>query len=237
LDGIGQDAAAWTDGGDIRVGRVRGALRALSGGNGISVGTVEGEAWCETAGGEIIVERGGGPLHLTTGGGNIYVNDGASNVGARSDGGRIEVQRSGGVVTAETRGGSIQVGAAKGARCESAAGAIRVRNIRGALRAQTAIGSILAEFIGASGFEESSLITGAGDITVMLPSNLPVSVQAVNESRGRLARIVSEFPEIRIIGGQLWPLRSLSAEGALNGGGPVLRVNAAGGTVYFRRQK
>jgi hypothetical protein len=215
---------------------VRGSLRALSGGNGISVGQVDGEAWCETAGGEIIVDRAGGPLHLATGGGNIYVADAAANIGARSDGGRIEVRRSGGVVTAMTRGGSIQIGAAKGVSCESAAGAIRMRNVSGTMRAQTAMGSILAEFLG-GGFDESSLATGAGDITVMLPSNLPVSIQAVIESRGRLARMITEFPEIRVIGTQMWPLRTIAAEGSLNGGGQVLRINAAGGTVYLRRQK
>ena len=237
LDAIAGNARARTDGGQIRVGTVRGSLSALSGGNGISVGQVDGEAWCETAGGEIIVDRAGGPLHLATGGGNIYVGDAATNVGARSDGGRIEVLRSGGVVSAETRGGSIQIGAAKGVRCESAAGAIRIRNVAGAMRAQTAVGSILAEYLAGAGFEESSLMTGAGDITVMLPSNLSVSIQAVIESRGRLARMVSEFPEIRVIGTQMWPLRSIAAEGSLNGGGQVLRINAAGGTVYLRRQK
>jgi hypothetical protein len=27
------------------------------------------------------------------------------------------------------------------------------------------------------------------------------------------------------------------AQGALNGGGPVLRVNVVGGTIYLRREK
>jgi hypothetical protein len=27
------------------------------------------------------------------------------------------------------------------------------------------------------------------------------------------------------------------AEGALNGGGPVLRINVNGGTIYLRREK
>jgi hypothetical protein len=236
LDGIEGDAVARTDGGEIKAGRVGGSLRAISGGNGISVGHVDGEAWCETAGGEIIVERAGGPLHASTGGGNIYVAEAVMSVTARSDGGLIDIVRSGGVVVAQTRGGSIQVGASKGVRCESAAGAIRVRNTGGDLRAQTAIGSILAEFLPGTRLEGSSLRTGAGDITVMIPSNLMVSVQAVNESRGRLARIVSDFPEIRITGVQVWPMRSAAAAGVLNGGGPVLQISAAGGTIHLRRQ-
>lgn len=237
LDAIDGDASARTGGGGIKIGRIGGSLRALSGGDGISVGQVGGESWCETVGGEIIVDRAGGVLHLTTGGGNIYVSDAAASVIARSDGGLIDVQRAGGVVEAETRGGSIQVGAAKGARCESSAGAIRVRNISGYLRAQTGMGSILADILAGARLDDSSLTTGAGDITVMLPSNLAVSVQAVSESRGRLARIISDFPEIRIIGSNLWPLRTIAAEGVLNGGGPRLYVTAAGGTVFLRRQR
>lgn len=237
LDGIDGNASAKTGGGEVRVGRVRGNLKVMSGGNGISVGQVDGEAWCETTGGEIIVEHAGGQVHATTGGGNIYVADAAAGVMARSDGGLIDVQRCGGDVEAITRGGSIQVGSAKGAICESAAGGIRLRNIAGTLRAQTAMGSILAEITGGSPREESSLTTGAGDITVMIPSNLAISVQAISESRGRLARIVSDFTEIRIMGAQAWPLRSIAAQGALNGGGPTLHVTAGGGTVYLRRQR
>ena len=237
MDTIGGDTAARTGGGEIKIGRVKGNLRATSAGNGISVGQVDGDVWCETSGGEVVVERAGGAIHAVTGGGNVYIGEGGSSVSAKSDGGLIDVQHAAGMVDAETRGGSIQVGGAKGARCESAAGAIRIRNLSGALNVRTALGSILTELLAGVPFEQSSLVTGQGDITVLIPSNLAVSIEAINESRGRMARIVSDFPQFRVTTVNSGPAPAMWAEGSLNGGGPMLRINAASGTIYLRRQR
>jgi hypothetical protein len=103
------------------------------------------------------------------------------------------------------------------------------------LNASTAMGSILAELLSGTRIEDSVLSTNAGDITVLLSSNIPITVQASNQTAGNGRRIVSDFPEIRIRNaGATIPL---IAEGALNGGGPVLRIFASGGTIYLRRQK
>ena len=109
-------------------------------------------------------------------------------------------------------------------------------NVWGACRASTAQGSILAELLSGNHILDSTLSTNAGDITVFISSNLPLTVMARNQSAGAASRIISEFPEIRVKGGQ--PGYSpVLAEGALNGGGPVLRINVIGGTIYLRRQK
>ena len=97
------------------------------------------------------------------------------------------------------------------------------------------MGSILAELLSGTRIEDSLLSTNAGDITVLLSSNIPITVQARNETAGNGRRIISDFPEIRIRNaGATIPLM---AEGMLNGGGPVLRIFASGGTIYLRRQK
>jgi hypothetical protein len=62
-------------------------------------------------------------------------------------------------------------------------------------------------------------------------------VQAVSDSRNRPARIVSDFPEIRVKRSGTPPAAAVTAEGSLNGGGPVLRIIANSGTVYLRRQR
>jgi hypothetical protein len=85
------------------------------------------------------------------------------------------------------------------------------------------------------GMADSILSTNAGDITVFIPSNLALTIQAVNESGGS-GRINSDFPQVRTQPGAL-PGGPLVAEGALNGGGPLLRVNVVGGTIYLRRAK
>jgi hypothetical protein len=229
-----------TAGGDIQVGSVSGGLRCFSGGGVIRVESVGAEARLETAGGEIFVHQAGGPVQAFTGGGNIRIERAASTVVARTAGGLIQVQQADGPVTAESSGGAIQVNSAKGVRCESAGGAIRLRNVAGAVHAFANSGSILAELVAGSdpsgkGMADSVLSTNAGDITVLIPARLALTVRATNDSGGE-GRINSDFPELRSrMGGSAGG--PAVAEGALNGGGPVLRVNVEGGTIYFRRTK
>jgi hypothetical protein len=233
VDGIHGRAELRTGGGDIQVGSVGGPVRGFSGGGGVHVQNAGGEAWLETAGGEIFVHQAMGAVHASTGGGNIRIDRAAGAVVAQTAGGLIEVEQADGAVTAQSSGGAIQVNAAKGVRCDSAGGAIRLRNVAGALRASTAAGNILAELLSGKRIEESTLSTNAGDITVFIASNLPLTVLARNESGGAAGKIVSDFPEIQA----RTATRPGVAEGALNGGGPVLHINVAGGTIYLRRQR
>ena len=80
----------------------------------------------------------------------------------------------------------------------------------------------------------SVLRTAVGDVTVFIPSNVAVTVRAQNESGNRATRIVSDFPEIRL---QPAVMGIAVAEGALNGGGPILNVSTSNGAIYLRRQK
>jgi hypothetical protein len=223
-----------TAGGPIEVGNVGGALRCLSGGGVIRVQSAGAAAWLETAGGEIYVHQADGPVQASTGGGNIRVERAASTVVARTAGGLIQVEQADGPVTAESSGGAIQVNSANGVRCESGGGAIRLRNVAGAVHAFAKSGSILAELVSGAGMANSILSTNAGDITVLIPSNLALTVEAINESSGS-GRIHSDFPQVhtQTAGASGGPI---TAAGALNGGGPVLRVNVLGGTIYLRKK-
>ena len=237
MDRIGKDVSARTGGGEIHLGSVGGTLRCYSGGGNIQVGRAAGEAWLETAGGDIVVHHSGGPLHTSTAGGNIHVDRAGALVSARTAGGRIEVQQASGIVLADNSGGSIHVGSAPGVRLASAGGSIRLRGSSGALRAATDVGSILAELASGLRLQDSMLSTGAGDITVYIPSNLALTVKALNES-GPGGRIVSEFAEIPVRHAAAEADRQqVEAEGALNGGGPVLRLTSASGTIYLKRQR
>jgi len=236
MDRIGGDAVARTGGGEIRLGRIGGGARCLSGGGSIYADRCGSESWFETAGGEIVIRETGGPVHASTAGGSIRVDRAASTVSAHTAAGRIEVAHAGGVVTADNSGGSIQVGAASGVRVESSGGTIRLRGSSGALRAITDVGSILAELISGMPLQNSLLSTSTGDITVFIPSNLALTVKAQSVS-ARAGRIVSEFPEIRVRMINVPNPASAMAEGALNGGGPLLQISAATGTIYLRRQR
>ena len=235
VDGVRGRSDVRTAGGNIQVGTVGGPLRGSSGGGEIRVGTAGGSVWLETGGGEIVLHQAAGPVHAATGGGNIRIDHAASTVFARTGGGMIQVQQAAGAVTAESSGGAIQVDSANGVKCESAGGAIRLRNVGGALHASANSGNILAQLVTDHPFADSLLSTNAGDITVFIPSNLALTIQATNETGGA-GRIISDFAQVRAQTGAQ-PVGPTVAEGALNGGGPVLRINAMGGTIYLRREK
>ena len=112
-------------------------------------------------------------------------------------------------------------------------GAIQLRAVYGGVSASTRSGSIVAELSGRP-LQDSMLSTGAGDITVLIPSNLAVTVEAMSAYPGK-RRIVSDFAEIRPRVGS--DGMQSEAAGAINGGGPVLRLAASGGTIYLRREK
>lgn len=238
LDRIGGRSDVETGGGSIQVGTVSGPLRGASGGGAIRVEDAGSDATLETVGGEIFVHQAAGPLVAATGGGNIRIERAMSTVVVRTAGGLIQIQEAGGPVTAESSGGAIQVNSAHGVRCESAGGWIRLRNIAGGVRAFANSGNILAELGSASSHAavtDSILSASAGDITVFIPSNLALTVEATNES-GSSGRIVSDFAQIRPRSGSVSG-GPVAAEGALNGGGPVLRVNVSGGTIYLRQAR
>ncbi len=237
LDRVWGGADLRTAGGEIVVGTTKGPLRCTSGGGAIRLSKALGNATLDTAGGEITVGDVTGLLHAGTAGGSIWIGRAGSAVVARTAGGQIEVEQANSRVTATTTGGAIQIGAARGVRLDSGAGAIRVRNVSGAVRLSTAAGSILAGLLSSSPLEDSSITTGRGDVTVFIPSNLHVTVQALTEWAGRGGRIVSDFPEIRIRSSDPSSTKPSTARGLLNGGGPLLEISASGGSIFLRRQR
>ena len=220
-----------TGGGPVKVGTVEGPLQCRTGAGSVTVKSARGETVLVTQGGDISASQIGAALNAQTGGGGIRIGTVAGNVTASTGGGEIVIDKAGGTVTAHNMAGPVQVGAAGGVHCESGSGGIRVSNIAGGMHVSTSMGSIFANLFG-SRLADSSLATGSGDITVLIPSTLHVTIKAENDRADTLRRIVSDFPAV--------PVRTrgthLVAEGPVNGGGPVLRINGMGGTIYLKRQ-
>lgn len=234
LDRIGGAVTALTAGGDVVLGTVGGAVRCISGGGPISAHALGGEAFLQTAGGDITVEQVDGPVRCSTAAGGIRIERAGSTVVADTMGGPIDIVSARGLVTIRNSGGPIAVGTAGGgARCESAGGTIRLTQVAGGLRASTAVGNIAAHLLASQTFTDSFLTTGAGDITLWIPSNLRVTVRAQNETPGNSRRIISDFAGIAVKSSGL----AVTAEGSLNGGGPLVRLVSTGGTIYIRRDK
>jgi DUF4097 and DUF4098 domain-containing protein YvlB len=235
LDAIQGSVNARSGGGSIHLGKIGGAVQCSTLADSITIESAGGTVNCRTAGGEIVVKDAGGAVWLSSEGGNISVGRAAGPVEAHAISGLIDVGQAGGTVIADTRGGSIRVGSANGVRAESAQGAVRLSGMSGPMNVSTAMGNILAELVAGMALQDSSLMAVSGDITVFIPSNLRISVMATNDTGGA-PHIVSDFSEVR---GQPFGFSRAPSmvTGAINGGGPVLRINTGRGLIYLRRLK
>lgn len=231
-DRIGGNIAARTAGGDIMLGTVGGNATCTTAGGKITATLVRGDAAFETGGGDIVAQEVRGLVHANTMAGSVRIRSAGSAVIASTGGGPIDVGQAHGLVTARNSGGPVKVGSAEGVHCENAGGGVNLDNVSGSVRVSTAIGSIIASLLAGKPMKDSFLSTGGGDITVIIPSNLGVTIRAQNELAGNIRRIISDYPgiSVRVEGGQV------VAEGSVNGGGPILRISGTGGTIFIRRQ-
>jgi DUF4097 and DUF4098 domain-containing protein YvlB len=241
-------------GGKIRADDIGGSLNAQTGGDVIDVGTVGGDVRLETGGGNISIKSAKGNIRAETGGGNISVLSGEQSAMVEAGGGNVEIKRCMGRVKASTGGGSITLGdiggpvdvntgggsihltSAKGrVGASTGAGSVELYGVPSA-RVETAAGAIIVKLMNTGGDHTDSMLeTSAGDITVIIAPDVALSVRA-SVDLGNGHHITSDFPDIHVASeGDKWSLRTLSAEGKLNGGGPVLKVRTTTGDISFKR--
>ena len=176
---------------------------------------------------------------LSTAGGSIQVKKCDGDLRASTAGGSVEIGDVGGGATLETYGGSIRLAKVDGVvRATTSGGGIHLNGLKRGVTAKTAWGPIYAEFIAGKGnFSESQLETSGGDVIVYLPSDLPVTVRATIEvAMGH--RIISDFTEVKVAqeGGE-WGSREIDGQGAINGGGPLLKIRTTASNIELRRTK
>jgi len=235
FDDIGGAANAETGGGSIDVGNVASEVNLHTGGGSIKVNSAKGKIVAESGGGSVMVVSGSQGAELETGGGSIHVERCDGRVKASTGGGSIDLGDIGGPAEISTGGGSIRLNSAKGpVRAETGGGTIELWGVPSA-RAETGAGGIEAKFVGGGERSDSMLETSAGDITVYIAANVNISIRAsIEVANGH--SIHSDFPEIRVTseGGDYGP-KTVTAEGNLNGGGPMLKVRTTTGDISFRR--
>jgi len=236
LDDIGGQIGAETGGGTIDVGNVGSDVSLRTGGGSIKIAMAKGKVNAESGGGSVVLLSGLQGAVLQTGGGSIHVDKCQGNVRASTGGGSIDLGDIGGPAEIETGGGSIRLASAKGpVRAETGGGSIELNGVPSA-RAETGGGGIVAKFLSSSGERtDSSLETGAGDITVYLSGDIAISIRAEIElANGHTIR--SDFADLRVSSdGGNWGPKTVRAEGSLNGGGPLLKVQTNTGNISFRR--
>jgi len=236
LDDIGGEAVAETGGGQIEVGSVEGNVSLQTGGGNIKVASAKGEIKAESGGGNVVVLSGLQGAVLQTGGGSIRVEKCSGPVKATTGGGSVDLGEIGGAAQIETGAGSIRLASAKGrVQAETGGGSIELDGAA-SVQAETSAGGIIVKLLSSNGARNNSTLeTSAGDITVYLASDLAITIRAEIEiANGHTIR--SDFSDIHVSseGGDYGP-KTVTAEGKLNGGGPVLKVRTNSGNVNFRR--
>jgi len=236
VDDIGGEVTAETGGGTIEVGSVQGGVSLQTGGGNIKITSAKGEIKAESGGGSVIVLSGLQGAVLETGAGSIRVDKCSGTVKATTGGGSVDLGEIGGPAEIETGAGSIRLASAKGrVQAQTGGGSIQLDGAT-SVQAETSAGGIVVKLLSsAGGRTNSTLETSAGDITVYLASDLAISIRAEIEiANGHT--IHSDFSDIRVSseGGPYGP-KTVTAEGQLNGGGPVLKVRTNSGNVNFRR--
>jgi DUF4097 and DUF4098 domain-containing protein YvlB len=238
LDDIGGEVTAKTGGGTIEVGSVEGNVTLQTGGGNIKVASAKGEIKAESGGGSVVVLSGLQGAVLETGGGSIRVDKCSGPVKATTGGGSVDLGEIGGPAEIETGAGSIRLASAKGrVQAQTGGGSIQLDGAT-SVQAETSAGGIVVKLLSSNGAgvrNNSTLETSAGDITVYLANDLAISIRAEIEiANGHTIR--SDFSDIRVsTEGGPWGPKTVTAEGQLNGGGPVLKVRTNSGNVNFRR--
>jgi TonB family protein len=229
-----------TEGGHIQVQDVAGDLKAFTAGGHINAGNIAGDASLRSGGGHIRAGQIGGRADLQTDGGNITVGQAGNLVSVRTGGGQIDFGEVRGSVRAQTGGGGIRIMYVSGPmEVESSAGSICLTRVAGTVRAATAGGTITAwinpDAPSSGGKVQlpglSQLTSGNGDIVVFLPRNLAADIDAQVESGGERRIEADPALALQIQNHGNGPVRAV---GALNGGGPPLKLRTTGGKIRLQ---
>ena len=180
-----------------------------------------------TSGGAIAVGDLNGKAELHTSGGSIKLGKLGGAVEARTSGGNITLEQAAGPVELKTSGGNIAVGRVAGeANLDTSGGDIKIDSVAGVLRAHTSGGSIRAAIVGALK-EECSLSTSGGSVRVTVDKAAAFRLDASTSGGG----VDAEGLTLTLEKGSRDRSRLL---GAVNGGGPLLKLRSSGGGISVK---
>jgi hypothetical protein len=240
LDDLGGTTMAETGGGSIEVGSSNGELKLTTGGGSIRVVSAKGNVIASSGGGSVSVGHAAAVM-VETGGGSVDLGTCTGEAKVETGGGSIDLGDINGPVTLETGGGSIKLNGARGpVKVSTGGGNLDLWKLSQGVRAETGAGTITAEFVGTppSGSNSYSLLeTSAGDVIVYVAPDVKLSIKAtIQTAFGH--KITSDFGDLKISteGGD-WGPKTIYADGALNGGGPLLKVRTTIGNIFIRKAK
>lgn len=167
-------------------------------------------------------------VHSETVGGDIDVASIHGEVNIKSTGGKLDCHDIDGEVDGQTMGGDVHATECKGAlRLGTMGGNIIVESFTGpAVQAMTMGGSVSANFDTAP-TSDCELHTTGGNVTAHLPATAAFTIDAHTEG----GSINTDFP-IKAED----HFANATLKGALNGGGPILRMETIGGNIEVMKQ-
>lgn len=185
-------------------------------------------AEARTSGGGITVGDLRGNVNVDTSGGGIRLGRIGGRVDADTSGGGITLAEAGGETRLNTSGGSINVGrVAAPADLDTSGGSISVDAVEQRLRADTSGGSIRARIVGPVR-DECELSTSGGGITLTVDKTAAFDLDASSSGGG----VNADGLVITLKGGA----KRNSLKGAVNGGGPRVKLHTSGGSVHIRAE-
>ena len=215
-----------TAGGNLRIGRIKGPVWGQTVGGHIKLEGTVGDADVETSGGGITIGSVAGAIEAITTGGSIRIDEATGGVNAKTSGGGITIGRVAGPIEATTTGGSIRIDRAGGVNAKTSGGNITVKEVMRSINAKTFGGSIEA-YISRQPDGNCSLETTGGSVTAYLVEDIAVDVDA-QTTGGHVSTDVPITVQGKIRGNRL--------QGAINGGGPLLKLHTFGGSVHLHKK-
>lgn len=215
---------------DISVVNVTGDLNVETFQAGLRLQEITGRIDGDTSMGNINLKAFNGDAVLQTTGGNIGIADGTGDVKAKTSGGNVQAVQVTGAVNGQTSGGNVTLRECKGgADLKTAGGSIEVEN-DGPVLAKTSGGSIRCQLQKAS-IDQNLLLdleTMGGSINVSLVPDIAATVEA----KVLGGSVTTEFPVTVEASSTVKPDQ---LQGAINGGGPMLKLRCVGGNIILRK--
>ncbi len=166
-------------------------------------------------------------LDLRTSGGDIVAGNLQGKVAAHTSGGDVTLGRIDGEVQAHTSGGDIEVGGAAGAvKLHTSGGDIEIGAVAATVDASTSGGDIQARFEGGPG-ADCSFRTSGGDVDVEVGAAAAFRLDASTSGGDVKTRNLTVAVESGGYG-------KSKLVGAVNGGGPLLKLRTSGGDIGVR---
>ena len=175
-------------------------------GGDIDVASLKGNVKAHTSGGELRFERIDGEVDGSTSGGNIELTEGTARARLSTSGGNVRVDRAGGPTEVSTSGGDIVLDSVADLISATTSGGNVRANLTGPIKRDTTLstsgGDVRVRLVKGAAFRLDASTSG-GDVNA---SGLTLTIEHGGSGKSRLV-------------------------GAVNGGGPTLKLRSSGGDI------